>query len=82
MGFCFVNHNLVLIVRLRHHGPFANYQEFLIQLLFLVSLAFKDKNIPLFFGQLGDVSSMERSLNIVVSYLVCEDMCNQIPSKK
>ncbi len=36
----------------------------------------------MFFAQLGDVSSMERSPSIVVSYLVCEDMCNQIPSKK
>jgi hypothetical protein len=81
MGFYFVNHKLVLVVGLRHHGPFANYQEFLIRLLFLVSLAFKDKNNTLFFGQLGDVSSMERSPSIVISYLVCEDMCNQIPSK-
>ncbi len=81
MGFYFVNPNLLLVVGLRHHGPFANYQEFLIRLLFLFD-AFKDKNNPLFFAQLGDVSSMERSPSIVVSYLVCEDMCNQIPSKK
>jgi hypothetical protein len=79
-GLLFVNPNLVLVIGLRHHGPFANYQEFLIRLLFLVSSAFKDKNNP--FAQLGDVSSMERSPSIVVSYLVCEDMCNQIPSKK
>jgi len=82
MGFCFVNPNLVLVVGLRHHGPFANYPEFLIRLLFLVSSAFKGKNNPLFFAQLGDVSPMERSPSIVVSYLVCKDMCNQIPSKK
>jgi hypothetical protein len=82
MGFCFVNPNLLLVVGLRHHGPFANYQKNLIRLLFLVSLAFKDKNNPLFFAQLGDVSSMERSPSIVVSNLVCEDMCNQIPLKK
>jgi hypothetical protein len=82
MGFYFVNPNLLLVVGLKHHGPFANYQEFLIPLLFLVSSAFKDKNNPFFFAQLGDVSSMERSPSIVVSYLVCEDMSNQIPSKK
>ncbi len=82
MGFYFVNPNFVLVVRLRHHGPFSNYQEYLIQLLFLVSSTLKDKNNPLSFAQLGDVSSMERSPSIVVFYLVCEDMCNQIPLKK
>jgi hypothetical protein len=82
MGFCFVNPNLVLVVRLRYHGPFANAQEFLIQLLFPISLALENKSNPLSFAQLGDVSSMEKSPSIVVSYLVCEDLCNQIPLKK
>jgi hypothetical protein len=31
MGLCFINLNLLLVVRLRHHGPFASAQEFLIQ---------------------------------------------------
>jgi len=52
MGFCFVNLNLVLVVGLRHHGPFANYQKILIRLLFLVSSAFKDKNNPFFLPNL------------------------------
>jgi hypothetical protein len=52
MGFYFVNPNLVLVVGLRQHGPFANYQEFLIRLLFLVSSAFKDKTIHCFLPNL------------------------------
>ncbi len=34
------------------------------------------------FPQLGDVSLVERSLNIIMFYSICEVLCNQIPSKE
>jgi hypothetical protein len=57
-------------------------KNFNFKLLFLVSSALENKRNPLSSAQLGDVSSMERSPSIVVSYLVCEHLCNQIPPKK
>ncbi len=52
------------------------------KLLFFVSLALENTINPLSSTQLGDVSYMEISPSIVVIYLVCEDLCNQIPPKK